>query len=578
MAANAEPVEAGLQGFMDLGTFRQISLMIGLAAAVAVGVSIVMWSQEPAYGVLYTSTSQQSVSEVVSELDRSGIKYKLDPGSGAVLVPSEDIYKTRLILASSGLPRGTEDGYELLDKEQSFGTSKLMEVSRFKRATEGELARSIESLHMVRSARVHLALPKPSVFVRKTKKPTASVILDLGGYTTIGRQDIEGIAYLVASGVPELEPSRVSIVDQRGRLLSKELQKNNWSDTSQRFEYTHKMEDLIVNRVQEILIPIVGQDGVRAQVAATLDFTQTESSQEEYNPDSDAIRSEQINREFNNRQQAGGIPGALTNQPPPAGVTTDEAGAAASGIDKSSNSTVRNYELNRSLSHSKFSPGSIRKLSVAVVVANIRADDGTGTIVTTPRSAEQMQQITDLVRQAVGFDAERGDIVTVTSANFITEELVAIEETPIWKDPFVLSVLKQFIGPVLLLALLFGVLKPTLNKLIASGQKTASPAELPPGQAQAALPPGTSVALEDLTADQRAQLIASGSIRDDGTVDPAAAEALGVAPTSAAAPEEELVMLEGEQGFENRIEKVRQVISEDPARAAQVVRGWVEAK
>lgn len=581
MSANAESVEsvdAGLKGFAELGVARQIVLMIGVAIAIAVGVSIVMWSREPAYGVLFSSADRQSIAEVVSELEANGTQYKLDSSTGSVMVPQELVYRTRLQLAKTGLPRSTTDGYELLDKEQAFGTSKMMEQSRFNRALEGELARSIETLHNVRNARVHLARPKASVFVRKSKKPSASVILDLNTATEMSLQDIEGIAHLVASSVPELEPAQVTIVDQRGRLLSKKLEKNDWSDTSDRLEYSQKIEGLIAERVQEILVPIVGQDGVRAQVSADLDFTQTEQAQEEFKPDQQAIRSEQLERELNNSKENGGIPGALTNQPPPAGVTADQASQqGANGQEKSRTSTVRNYELNRTLKHTRFSPGSISRLSVAVVIDNIKSLDEDNNVVYTPRSAEEMTQITDLVKQAVGFNAARGDTVTVTNIDFKPEELIDVEESPIWKDPFILSILKQFLAPVLLLMVLFKLLKSVMHRLVDAGQPEPQPAALPKGEEQQALPPGVSVDLENLTAEQRAELAAKGAIRDDGTVDPAAAQAVGVDVPGQASAEEELKMLEGEEDFEKRIERVREVMIDDPARAAQVVRGWIEA-
>ncbi len=547
---NVETLSQGFKGFGGLPALRQVGLLILLAASVALGVGIAMWSQEADYGLLFTSTDPGETVAVVDALEQLQIPYRLDRGTGAVEVPDQHIHRMRLELAKRGLPKGSgTTGFEILEREQEFGTSKMLESARHNRALEGELARSIATLQTVRSARVHVARPKRSVFVREQSLPTASVIVDLLPGAGLRQNDITGIVHLVAASVPELLPPQVTVVDQRGRLLTKDPGEDEFSGADDRFAYTRRIENAFADRIISLLSPIVGVDGIRAQVNAEVDFTRIEKSTENYRPDERAVRSEQLEETANGNGGPQGIPGALSNQPPPAGVTanTPPGSSGEGGSVSNSKSTVRNYELDRTLSHTRLSPGDIRRLSVAVVVNHRRVEAEDGTVTHEPLEDTELEQLTSLVKQAVGFVEERGDQVTVSNTNFLQLPEELVEETPIWQQAWIWRLGRQLLGPLMVLVLLFTVLRPAVRNLSA----VVSEPESEPDE-QGALPPGEEApkAIEDMTPRERAELENQQA-------------------------EEELQMLEGEEGHEHRVDSVRDVVKENPARAAQVVKEWL---
>lgn len=557
-----ESLDQGIKGIDALPIAKQVGLMLGIAASVALGVVIVLWSREPNYGVLYASQSEKDLMAVVEELTRMNMKYKLDAGTGSISVPTDEVYRTRLLLARQGLPSSTENqGYELLDGKQAFGTSRMMESSRHNRAMEGELARTIATLQSVRSARVHIAQPKASVFVRQARKPSASVVLDLVSGNSLNADDIDGIIHLVASSVPELEIERVTVVDQRGRLLTRAEGDEEFSSSSDRLSYRQKVEQMYVSRIIDLLSPIVGDGGVRAQVSAEIDFSRKEEASENYSPQPDAIRSEQTHDQTRTGPDGSqGIPGALTNQPPPAGVTAEGADAAQSNaMISSSRDVTRNYEIDKTYSHSKKSPGEILKLSVAVVVNNKRAVDADGNPVSTAFTDEELQRLTALVQETVGFNTNRGDQVEVSNLPFVDIPVVEPEPTPIYKQPWIWNLARQFAGPLLVMLLLIFLLRPVMRNL------STIPAKVRDESSEEALERkqlehGTvsPEQLDDMTAEERKQyeqeLKGESSEPDE---------------------EEDLLMLEDEGSYERRLEKLREVVNDNPARAAQVVKGWL---
>ena len=366
---------------------RQLAVMVGIAASVALGVAVVLWSQTPNYSLLFGDLAEKDAAEVVSALQQAGIEFKVDDTSGAVMVPTGKLRDARMKLAGEGLPRGDSPGFALLEKEAGFGTSRALEAARFQRALEGELARTISSISSVKSARVHLATPKQSVFARKRKKPSASVVLNLFSGRALEKEQVAAIRHLVASSVPELEANRVTVVDQKGKLLSGQSETRELMLSTSQLEFTRQLEQDFRQRVEDILLPILGADNVSAQVTAEVDFTVTEQTEERFNPDLPALRSEQINEQSSRLAATQGVPGALSNQPPLAGQAPEQAdaltGTAPTGPAplNSSKRATRNYELDKTISHTRLSSGTLRRLSVAVVVDDkvSVSDDGVAT-------------------------------------------------------------------------------------------------------------------------------------------------------------------------------------------------------
>ena len=376
-----------MKGLAELTIARQLGLMLGLALSVAIGVAIVLWSQTPSYGRLFSEIGEQDVTEILKVLDTQGIKYKVETGSGAgaVMVPIDDVDEVKLKLAALGLPRSNSLGYELLDKDQGFGSSKSVEMVRFQRALEGEIAQTIMAIQSVKTARVLLAIPVQSVFVRDRKKPSASVIVNLYQGRSLDKGQIESIIHLVASSVPQLEAEQVTVVDQKGRLLNSKDSSSLSYLTSKQFEYKKNIEEHLMDRIANILSPLVG-DGMRVQISADVDFTETDKTQELFNPQSSALRSEQTSEEQSTLPATQGVPGALSNQPTPTGVapeTTPTPGSApdsknADAPGSSAKNATRNFELDKTITHTRLATGLLRRLSVAVVVDDRHTPEADG--------------------------------------------------------------------------------------------------------------------------------------------------------------------------------------------------------
>jgi flagellar M-ring protein FliF len=521
--------------------------MIALAASVALGVVIALWAWTPNYSLLYGDLAEKDASEVMAALQQAGIDYKVDEGTGAVMVKSSALHDARLKLAGQGLPRSGSIGFELLQQESGFGTSRAVEAARFHRALEGELARTVATLAGVQTARVHLATPKQSVFARKKRQPSASVAVKLFSGRSLEKGQVAAIIHLVASSVPDLEASRVTVVDHKGNLLSGQMDTREMMLTATQFEYTAQLEDHYKQRVEEILTPILGADSVRAQVTAEVDFTVTEQTEERFNPDLPALRSEQINEQSSRLGAAeGGVPGALSNQPPAAGTAPERAAAGAEGAEQAageplnqSKRATRNYELDKTISHTRLSSGNLRRLSVAVVVDDAVTTNEDGDTVRQARTPEEISRITQLVKEAIGFSVQRGDSVRVINQEFlIPPPPEPLPEVPIWEEAWVWDVAKQVGGLLLVLILIFVVLLPTIKKMMAAPMVVHAPAGAGAGMAAAGGVEGVAGA---------SQLDASG----------------------------EPIKLPGKGKYEDTLDAARQLVNEDPKRVAQVVRSWV---
>lgn len=494
MPAVQVPVQAGLVGFAQTPGGRNFFLMLGVAAILAVMSGVWMWSQQPDYRVLFANFSDRDGGAIVASLQQMNIPYKFAEGGAAILVPASQVHDARLKLASEGLPKGGNVGFELMEN-QKLGVSQFLEQVNFQRALEGELARSVQSVAAVQSARVHLALPKASVFVRDQQKPTASVLLNLHPGRSMDPQQVSAIVHLVASSVPGLPTANVTVVDQNGTLLSDAGKRAaNGLDASQ-LKYVHELEQGIVKRIESILSPILGDSNVRAEATADVDFSRVEQAAEIYTPNqtpnNSAIRSQQTSETITGAPiGASGVPGALTNQPQPnatAPVNGAPAAAAATAAApgtataNSQKDMTVNYEVDKTVRYVQQPMGGLKRLSVAVVVNYKRqvAEDGKVTMV--PLTDVEKTQVTNLVKEAMGFNQERGDSLNVVNSAFARVEREVIPETPVWKRPETLElgmvVGKYIVGIVFLAYLFFGILRPMWRKIIATLNPPPPPQE-----------------------------------------------------------------------------------------------------
>ena len=507
---------------------RQSLLLIGLAGAIAVGLASALWLRTPGYSPLYTGLVERDVAEIVNVLDGAGIPYRLDPSSGAVMVPADRKYEVRMQMASAGLPRGTGFGIEQIPGMGGFGQSPLMENALYVHAIETELARTVATLQPVENARVHLALPQRTAFLRDRRMPSGSVVLQLYPGRRLEAEQAQAIANLVASSVPELEAQRVTVVDQSGRQLTAPQNDVGSGLSNTQFDYSKRIEEDLAQRIESLLAPVVGRERVRATVSAEIDFTVAEETRESFDPAVSLVRSEQINEETRTGELlAQGIPGALSNQPPEA-LPAGEAAAAAQGEatqppTSTSRSQLRNFELDKTVSHVKQASGVIQRLSVAVLVDNKAPPTGAGP--GEPLTPEEIDSLTDLAMRAVGFDAERGDTISVLNSAFQAVPAVPPVAPPgLLEQPMIWDLARQGVVAVLVLILALVVVRPMVRQLT-----TPQPA------------------------------LFGGAIGSSGP------GGLAGANTSAALP----------LSYTERVEAARTVASRDPRQVAQVVRDWV---
>jgi len=476
-----DQIAAQLRGLAEMPLFRQVGLIVGLAATISIGVAIVLWSQEPPFRQLYGGLAEGDSSEVVAALQEEGIEYRINERTGAILVPASRLHETRIALAASGLPKSSGFGFELLEQQSTFGASEFMETARYQRALEGELGRTIESLADVRGVRVHLAIPKRSLFLRDQVKASASVLLNLYPGRTLEPHQAQAIVHLVSSSVPDLEPSRVTLIDQTGRLLSSRQSDLELELTMGQFEYSQRLEQTYARRVEEILTPILGRGRVRAQVVVDVDFTVVESTEERHESGPQTLRSEQLTEERTEGSAVPfGIPGALSNQPPSGGFA-DTGGANGTGSPpvSTSRNSVRNFEVDRTLRHVRSPTGVVKRMSIAVVVDDVVGQDEEGNPIKKPLSTDELNDLNLLVKKAVGFDEQRGDSVHIVNASFQTSDLSDSDsEESFLERPWFWSMSKQLGGVLLVLVLIFSVLRPVMRSLAEKGEDASSAQQL----------------------------------------------------------------------------------------------------
>jgi flagellar M-ring protein FliF len=546
--ADIVPTSVPARGLADIPGLKQVGLLAGVAAAIAAAIWLVLWSQGQNYSVLYGQLSERESGQVMDALTAAGIEFKLSP-SGAVSVPESKVQEARIRLASQGLPQSDSMGIEMIQKDSALGNSTLMESARYQSVLETELARTIIKVQGVQSARVHLALPKPSVFLRDAHKATASVMLQLYPGRRLDPGQVAAIVHLVASSVPELSANDVTLVDQAGSLLNSPDENAEAAATTRHFEQTRKLEESYQQRIIELLEPMLGAGRVRATVTADMDYTETEETRENYDPQKTAVRSEQTSNEMRkNGDGAEGIPGALSNQPPgtsgapvipgaatpgnpltPPAAGAGAASTASSGPSSSSQRSTRNFEVDRTLQYVKQPVGTLKRLNVGVVLDDWQKVDADGKVTTAPMSDTDIKRFSQLIKESIGLKDERGDQINVLNQAFKSNvALPPVDGLPLWQQPWFTQLAKQIVGAALVLLVAFLVLRPLMKSLTKPSKRS-------------------SAALgEDIDGD-RLSLSGQG-------------KAIKLAPS-----------------FEQQIAAARTLVGQDPRRAAQVVKDWVSA-
>ena len=541
------------RSLIEMPAVRQILQLGGMAAAIAAAMWLVFWSQGQTYATLYSQLSERETAQVVDALAAAGIPHKLE-GSG-VTVPEGQVREARMKLAAAGLPQSDALGVELLQKDNGFGTSQFMENARYQLAMETELARTIVKVQGVQNARVHLAVPRQTSFIRDHRHPTASVMLQLYPGRRLEAGQVAAITHLVAASVPELDANDVTVIDQAGNLLSASEGQDPLALSAKQLEYTRALEEGYAKRIESLLIPLTGAGKVRAGVTALLDFTVTELTSENFDPQKQVVRSEQTaSDQHSGGDQALGVPGALTNQPPqtggssatpPAPAAAGAAGAAKPGAaaatpavptpTSSSTRATRNFEIDRVISHTTQPTGAIKRLSVAVIVDQKQVKGADGKVTSTALAPEEIERYTSLVKEAVGFDEKRGDQVQVINASFSDPgPAPGGDSEPFYNNPMVRQLARQLLAGILVLVIALVVLRPMVKSLLASAPKPKARAG--GGELGNDAPAGT------------------------GRPGPAMAPLPVSAQTAA---------------YEQQISAARSLVAQDPQRAAQVVKEWV---
>lgn len=535
----ADKAGAALTKMQDARVFKQMGTLLLIAGAVAVGMMVFFWSQKPAYTPLYTGLDAKATAEATDMLRAAQIPFQLDQASGAISVPEENLHDARLKLAGAGLAESGRLGFEMMERDPGFGVSQFVENARYQHALETELVRTITTLRPVRDARVHLAIPKPSAFTRQREVASASVVLDLRSGTMLERNQVDAIVHLVSSSIPDLAPERVTVVDQSGRMLTISDPNSEAALNAAQFERVRKLETSFNDRIRELLEPLTGPGRVNAEVAVDMDFSVTEEARETFANDPAKIRSEQVSQNSVAATGPEGVPGATSNTPP--GPNAAAAPNPAAPVETSSSAT-RNFEMDRTLQHTRQPAGRVRRVTAAVLVDHVPRTGENGKVVMTALDAATLARIEALVKEAVGFDAARGDSVSVMNAPFVRETEAPVDvpfwESPWLHNPMVRDIARYGLGALVVVALLFGVLRPAMRQIIS---------------------PTAKLKHEDDGIDVN---VVHGE-DEDGVVATLSHEH---APPLRALPSD---------AYEDRLRQAREAVKTDSKQVAQVVKDWV---
>jgi flagellar M-ring protein FliF len=535
-------------GFMDtLGSadmMRQMALVVVLVICVAIAVFIFIWSQEPDFRPLAQMETQELI-ETLDYMDGNQIEYRLE--GNTVYVKSDEFQNIRLGMARQGLTQTSDSGTDIIMQDMGFGVSQRVEMERLKHAREQQIASTIEDMSSIKKARVLLAMPKENVFARREKKASATVVLTANRGSVIKGEEVDAVVDIVASAVQNMEPSKVTVTDSNGRLLNSGSQDSLSARARKEYEVERQREQEYLEKIDAILIPVLGIGNYTAQADVSMDFTAMEQTQRSYNPDLPAVRSEMIVEENSVGGGVGGIPGALSNQPPldsniPENATGEAGQQRLPG--RTAKESTRNYELDTTISHTKKQSGVIRRLSVSVAVDYKQLTGEDGTVTAEPRTQEQLLNIRRLLQGGIGFDVTRGDSLEVVSVPFTRMDSGVVEEAPLWEQPGFLPILKLIVGGLVIIVLIIFVIRPMLRRLIN---------------------PDESKDVEDFDADEGLDLgdetiSMLSSDFDEGQVGFAADGSL---------------MLPDLHKDEDVLKAVRALVANEPELSAQVVKGWL---
>ena len=524
----------------DIPAVRQLGMFALVATTIALGLWLFFWTQRSDYVPVFAGLDAKATSDASDLLRSAQIPFRIDPGNGALAVPTDQLGAAKMALAAAGLPASNTTGFESMQGDQGFGTSQFIENARYQHALEIELARTIATLRPVREARVHLALPRPSAFTRQNDPASASVVLQLQSGATLEQGQVDAIVHLVASSIPGLPPTGVTVVDQSGRMLSNADPDSEEAVGAKQFEQQRRQESVYVQRIQQLLEPMTGRGRVSTQVSVDMDFAQTEEARERYGPQGSMVRSEQISESGNLAGTASpaaaaaqGVPGSVSNTPPTGNPAAPPPAAAPSVSGPGARTSVRNFELDRTLTHTRQAPGRIRRVTAAVLVDNIAV--GTTKAGEKPKvralNATELKRIETLVQQAIGFDGQRGDVVSVVNAPFAIDAVDTFDaRLPMWQSPRARELLRTVLGGLAVLLLIFTVLRPAFRQLLAPKVHTAT---------------------------------IVGSDEDVSVALSSSPAARGGTPAL--------------MNFDEKIEVARTAVNTDAKRVAQVVRDWVES-
>lgn len=561
----------------DIPAVRQAGLLLALAAAVALGIAGFFWSLSPTYVTLYSGLPDRDAAEVVGSLRSAQIPNEVDAVTGAIKVPESRVREARMHLATQGLPQTTRPGIESINQNPGFGTSQFVEGARYQHALEMEIARTISELRPVREARVHLALPKPSAFTRARQPASASVMLQLYPGRQMERDQVAAIVHLVASSIPDLATERVTVIDQTGRLLTNNDPNDPNVLAALQFEQRRRLEETLVARIQQLLEPFAGPGRVSAQVSVDMDFSVIEEARESFVPDPAKLRSEQVAESTSSAPPNEGVPGATSNTPPGA-----EATAAAEGPQSASRSATRNFEMDRTVSHSRNDTGRVQRITAAVLIDHVlsvpdpaaavatpdpaadpaadpTADPAAAAAATTialpalqPLSAEQLAQVEQLVKQAIGFSDARGDAVSVMNAPFLREAPAPMDmSVPLTEQPWFWPLLKYGGGLLLVILLILFVVRPVIRTLLGPAPRRR----------------------DEIAADEGDLPLLSGDT--EGGEDEAGVRMLPGQVNNTR--EQREAMVASARTLDEKLQLARSTVAQDPKIVAQVVKNWVAA-
>ncbi|MDE3271179.1 flagellar basal-body MS-ring/collar protein FliF [Pseudoalteromonas sp. G4] len=542
---NQEQKSGFLGSLSGVDVMRQVTLIIALTICVAIAVFIMIWAKEPDMRPLGKMPMDELI-QTLEFLDAQKVEYKLD--GNVVMVPVEAYQNIKLLMAKEGLEQTPSSGTEILMQDMGFGVSQRLERERLKHSREQQLARTIEELSKVARAKVLLAIPKENVFARREKKPSATVVLTVRRGRTLDGEEVDSVVDMVASAVQGLEPSRVTVTDQNGRLLNSGSQNSLTARSRKEYEIERKREQEYLEKIDSIMIPVVGLGNYTAQVDLVMDFSSIEETQKRFNPDLPAVRSEMTREDTNIGGLAVGIPGALTNQPPVNSQIPEQAGSDSSQStmpSRNSKEATRNYELDTTISHKRQQTGVIRRISVSVAVnyKNGVAEGGEAT--RDPRTQQELANIRRLLQGGIGFDMQRGDALEVVTIPFVQEELGEVIELPLWEQPWFFKVVRLALGALVIIVLILAVVRPMLRKLISP---------------------------EDTTEDYDDASLSAGVDLGDDTIDMLSQEfdesAVGFSPDGT-------LQLPDLHGDEDLLKAVRALVANEPELSSQVVKAWL---